>query len=214
MNLAVCTSRSVDNQTDEGLVTRVKAGDEEAFSLLLARYANRLRFQAQQYFLPGSDLDDLLQIAHVGLWQAALQYEPQSPIPFRAWVQIVVRRRLNDAIKYAQRFKRRTLDTAISMAKPLSQEDSVPHTLADRLIASESTPEEQVVQKALIHDLVTVLSVQLSDLEWRVFCDLLVTHSLIQTATRLEISYKRVDNALQRIRRKASAFMSTIDGIL
>ena len=161
-----------------------------------------MRTWTQRYFLSASDREDLWQIARFALWQAAQSYrlEAADRAPFRAWARLMVWRRVQDAVRYTQRTKRWGSMAPLSLDAPLSSEG---FALGDQVAASGGDPERAWVTREGTQDLTTALAQTLTDLEWRVFCTMLRTRSLQQTAQHLQLPYRRVDNAVQRIRHKA-----------
>jgi RNA polymerase sigma factor (sigma-70 family) len=57
---------------------------------------------AREWFIPGADSDDVQQEATIGLWEAATSYDPVKG-PFKPFANLVIRRRLADCLKHAQR---------------------------------------------------------------------------------------------------------------
>ena len=56
--------------TDEQLVKRAQAGDNQSMEELLNRYRGLVRSRARGYFLIGAEPEDLLQEGMIGLFKA------------------------------------------------------------------------------------------------------------------------------------------------
>ena len=138
---------------------------------------------ASRYYIPGADRQDVEQEALIALWEACRTYDPDRG-PFQPFANTVIRRRLTDAIKAANRQKALALTTS-------ARDRELPHLhqVADRC----ETAEE--IRRVL--EAVTRLSA------WE-------RHCVIGTATGLSYAEiggnpKRVDNTLYRARRKLRA---------
>ena len=66
---------------------------------------------ASDFYLPGSDRDDVRQEADIALWEAATHYRREHG-SFPAFARLVVKRRLVDRLKESTREKRRVLTDA------------------------------------------------------------------------------------------------------
>ncbi len=191
-----------DRWPDETLAAAVRATDEDAFSALLGRYRVRILSWIRPYFLPGADPADLMQEAMTGLYKAALDYCAGKG-PFGPFARLCVMRYVVTAVKGATRGKHRPLNTAHSLDAPLPAEDA-DCTLLDFLAGPASLePEHQLEQSLNETEFDAWRATALSELERRA-CDLyLDEHNYQDIARVMGVTPKQVDNALQRVRRKA-----------
>ena len=67
---------------------------------------------AGDYYIPGSDRDDVVQEALIALWVACQDYDPSHGVPFKTFARMVVHRRLASCLKYANRPSRLALTRA------------------------------------------------------------------------------------------------------
>lgn len=79
---------------------------------LFSRHRRLALAIARDWHLPGSDRDDVRQEALLALWEAARAYQPGRGATFPTFATTVVRRRLADAVKHANRGKHQTLTNA------------------------------------------------------------------------------------------------------
>ena len=197
---------------DAALVWQTQSGHPEAFATLLQRYEARLQWWTRNYFLSGGDRADVDQVARIAFWQAVQQYRVQDPAAqaFAVWVQVAVVRDLQDAVHTLRRRKRHaterllSLDAARKMAGTHGAAENIA-VLLDTVAAPDLSPEAVWIAQETVQDFWQALPTVLSSREWQVWQMWWQTQSIAETAHRVGLSYKFVDNALQRIRRKARA---------
>ena len=102
--------------SDEQLQQMATGGDRRAEDELAERYVRLVRVCARPYFLAGGDSEDLTQEGMLGLLSAIREYNDQSGIPFKAFAEVCIRRRIYSAIKSASRMKHTPLfDSALGL---------------------------------------------------------------------------------------------------
>lgn len=166
---------------------------------VIRKYEGLCRSIVARYFAPGMDRDDLLQEARIGLWKASRDFRPDAGSSFPSFAALCIERQVQTAIVTARRNKHRALNNASALDAPISN-DGEGLTLADILPAPIRTDRESVPWAALRE--------LLGPLERRVLDELASGLSQDALAKRLAVSPKSVDNALQRIRRKAASLAS------
>jgi RNA polymerase sigma-H factor len=187
--------------TDEELVAAYQEGHSAAIDPLLARYRQFARNRARRYFLQGSDTEDIVQEAMIGLYKAIRDFDPVREIAFRPFADVCITRHLISAVKTANRTKHSPLNSYISLVAPLSEDMDTP--LEETLdLRTTPDPAEVVVSLDEARAMRVFLDGSLSALETEVTRLYLEGFGLGEIAQRLERTTKCVDNALQRIRRK------------
>jgi len=68
---------------------------------------------ARDFFIPGSDHDDVVQEALIALWVAARDYEPGHGTSFSSFATMVIKRRLSSCVMAATRQKHLALNSAL-----------------------------------------------------------------------------------------------------
>ncbi len=190
---------------DPTIIQLAQAGDVRACEYLLYKYRNLVRTKSRSYFLAGGDKDDLLQIGMIGLWHAVMDYSPESKISFLSFARICVERHMISAIKASTRMKQSPLNNAVSLERCVEEGDNE-FDLSDILGSeNEQDPEEILLRRENIRILQSTLKAILSDFEWQVLKRYRLGRSYQEIARDLECSTKSVDNALGRIKRKASS---------
>jgi len=200
------TPISRPKDSDASLVLAVRADDEAAFVTLAGRYQWLVDRMARTYWLPGGDEDDLRQEALLGLLRACRDYRPERAA-FVGFAKLAVERTVITAVHAATRRKHETLNGAVSLDAPLPDADLDGATLGD-VVAGGRDPVDDVIATERRREFMVraaELTSQLSDLERSALDARRDGISYARTALRLGVSVKRVDNALQRARRKAAA---------
>lgn len=101
-------------QSDEGLMRAVAAGDERAFRRLVDRHGPKLRAIAGQ-FLDPSEADDAVQEALIGLWHHASRFDP-TKAALSTWLYRIVVNRCIDIRRRRLRWPWSPLDEAEDVA--------------------------------------------------------------------------------------------------
>lgn len=193
------------DMTDEELLARCRAGDEQAYEALAERYKSIVRREAGAYFpAGGADRADLIQEGMIGLYQAVMRYDPSKGTSFGSFALLVVRRRIMNAVSAANRRRHEPLNDYIPLG--LGGEGSGIDPAADE---ENSNPERIALEKEAAAEKYRKsrkFAQELSPFERQVFRIMQEGASLSETAGRLNRSKKQVDNARTRIRRKWEDF--------
>ncbi len=195
---------------DHYLVALAKDGRADAYDTIVRRYRGFVRLKASSYFLLGGEADDLIQEGLLGLYKAIRDYRTDRESSFRNFAELCITRQIITAVKTATRNKHTPLNQYVSFSQtPAAAGDS--DTTLDEVIPGPSVhdPVNQVISSEELRSLVACLSTALSDLESRVLALYLDGHSYEATAERLECDTKTVDNALQRVKRKVAAHLTS-----
>ena len=192
------------------LIALAKQGDPTAYDRIVRRYYGFVRLKASSYFLTGGDADDLIQEGLVGLYKAVRDFRSDRESSFRNFAELCITRQIITAVKTATRNKHTPLNGYVSFSQtPASAPEGEP-TL-EEVIAGPSVqdPASMVISSEELQSLVGCLSTSLSELESRVLSLYLDGRSYEEIAWRLSCEPKTVDNALQRVKRKVGAHLSS-----
>ena len=148
--------QSQTDPTDEALLTRVGAGDRDAFAILFRRLAPRVKGYLMSLGATESAADDLAQDAMVTMWRRAKSYDT-ARAKASTWLFVIARN------AWIDRLRRETVEIAYGVREPQSEhsEDATPEENAtresdrDRMqIALATLPEEQqrVVRLSFFED--------------------------------------------------------------
>ena len=192
---------SLTGISDEQLCAMAAGGDRQAEETLVRRYRWMVRAITRPYFLAGGDSDDLIQEGMMGLMKAVREFDCSKEATFRTFAEVCIRNRMFSALRAASREKHSPLNQSISIETPFFDSNSYA-TVSGH--ATNLNPEElMILRENREHDFVRI-NQQLSSLERRVLSLYLDGMTYGEIADALGKSPKSVENAVQRIRRKAA----------
>ena len=184
---------------DEALSALAKHGDQDAEETLVKRYTRLVRQLARPYYLAGGDSDDLIQEGMIGLMCGVREYDGQRAASFRTFAEICIRNRLYSAVRAASRDKHTPLNQSVPLEIPFFDGQSS----CFGAMAGEN-PEDLIIGRERVQDALSDVRKQLSDFEAKILGYYLDGLTIREMAKAVSRSPKSVDNAVQRIRRKAA----------
>lgn len=158
----------LDRDNEIALATKARAGDVKAQQLLVK---SNLRFAVQvakQYQGMGLEIEDLIQVANLGLFEAVKRFDPTRGIKFISFAVWYVRAELQKALNDLSRVVRIPSHKTMTEGKEFSTlstskkvgDDEDSETYADRYLSGEqSKPKHEVT------DLKELLNVALNSLK-------------------------------------------------
>lgn len=191
---------------DESLSDLARRGDRDAEEILVKRYNRLVRQLARPFYLAGGDSDDLIQEGMIGLICAVREYDGQRAASFRTFAEICIRNRLYSAVRAAARDKHTPLNQSVPLEMPFFDGQSS----CFGAMAGEN-PEDLIIGRERVQDALSDVRKQLSDFEAKIlgyYLDGLTVREMAEAVSR---SPKSVDNAVQRIRRKAARHLQAGD---
>ena len=158
----------LDKYTETALAEKALAGDKEAQNILVE---SNLRFAVQvakQYQGMGLELEDLIQVANLGLFEAVKRFDPSRGVKFISFAVWYVRAELQKALNDLSRVVRIPSHKTMTEGKDFSTlstskkvgDDEDSETYADRYLSGE-----QAKAKHEVTDLKELLSVALNSLK-------------------------------------------------
>jgi len=200
---------------DHYLVALAKGGRADAYDRIVRRYFSFVRLKASSYFLIGGDSDDLIQEGLVGLYKAVRDYRTDRESSFRNFAELCITRQIITAVKTATRNKHTPLNQSVSFSIAPSASGEAEPSLDEMLPGPTARdPVNQVISTEELHALVGCLSTALSELESSVLVLYLDGYSYEVVAERVGCDTKTVDNALQRVKRKVGAHLTSRNVLL
>lgn len=192
--------------TDEQLIEKIKAGEEEACTYLLDRYRELVNMKVSKYFIVGAEKEDIFQEGMIGLFKAIKTFDFTKQNSFRTFANICIERQLITAIKSSNRQKHMPLNSSVSLN--VSAYDNTENENSTELIETfdnktAEDPLETVMKKEYYKEMESAITKHLSKFEKEVLNRYIKGESYTIIAKKLESPVKSVDNAIQRIRRKA-----------
>jgi RNA polymerase sporulation-specific sigma factor len=196
---------------DDGyLVALARQGRTDAYDRIVRRYYGFVRLKASSYFLMGGDADDLIQEGLVGLYKAVRDFRRDRESSFRNFAELCITRQIITAVKTATRNKHTPLNGYVSFSQTPAAGGDVEPSLEEVLPGPVAhDPVHQVISSEELHSLVACLSSVLSELESSVLSLYLDGRSYELIGEQLGCDTKTVDNALQRVKRKVGAHLTS-----
>jgi RNA polymerase sporulation-specific sigma factor len=196
------------------IVNRAKAGNQAAFKKLLKMVEPDLKKIAPHFFIVGGDREDVMQELRLGVVKAVNSYDCTKDTTFKNFcVNLVCKRHLATAIASAKRMKNSALNDSISLDAPfILNDDGNFHSLGD-YIPDKKNPYDESPEVNLVEDIIVrqelelnseMLMDKLTSLEADIFVEYGHNSSYKEISHKLNVPAKCVDNALTRIRKKAS----------
>ena len=190
----------LETLSDEQLCAACQTGNRNAEEILAARYHRLVRSIARPYFLAGGDSEDLLQEGMFGLIKAMREFRADREASFQTFAEVCIRSRLCSVIRASRAGKHSPLNESVPLNAFLL--DAQPQY-------SQLDPEDLLIDREKAAALLNQVRSQLSELEVRVLDLYLDGCSCGEIAATVGKSYKSVDNAVQRIRRKIGRQISS-----
>ena len=194
-----------DNMEDSQIIMLINQGDEYALNYLLKKYQELVNMKINKYFIIGAEKEDIAQEGMIGLYKAIQSYNPEKQNSFKSFANICIERQLITAIKTSNRQKHMPLNSYLSLntsAYDNNDEDSV--ELIDTFNSKQSEdPLEMMMQKEHFEEVENAVNKSLSQFEKQVLDKFMKGKSYVRIAEELDSPVKSVDNAIQRIRKKA-----------
>lgn len=192
--------------SDREAVQSSQNGDMEAMEYLLEKYAPLVKKKSRKMYLMGGEQEDIIQEGMIGLYKAIRSYDIENEQgSFRGFADMCITRQIYTAVTTSNRQKHRPLNEYVSFYEPLYQgKDEAKSFLLDLLLDQEITtnPEKILLDKEEKHMLESIIVERLSSFENEVLALYLEGKKYSEISEALNTTTKRVDNAIQRIRRK------------
>lgn len=199
------TTEKYNNLTDEEIISQIKQGDESALVYLLEKYKDIVNAKVGKYFIIGAEREDVIQEGMIGLFKAIKDFNPEKQNTFKSFANICVERQLITAIKSSNRQKHMPLNSYLSLntaAYDNNDENGV--ELIDTFDSKTvEDPLETIMKEEYYNEIQNAVNKSLSKFEKQVLDRFIKGESYVTIAKRLDSPVKSVDNAIQRIRKKA-----------
>ena len=205
-NVFYSTNKDYDNMKDEDLIEIIKSGDKVAFDFLINRYKELVNMKVSKYFIIGAEKDDIVQEGLIGLFKAIKSYKSDMKSSFKSFANMCIERQLITAIKSSNRQKHMPLNSYLSLNISAYDEQDGESDISlidvfDSALIED--PLDTITKKEYYKQIEETIDKSLSDFEKQVLNRYINGESYVQIAERLDTPVKSVDNAIQRIRKKA-----------
>ena len=205
-NALYLKNKDYDKIKDEDLIEIIKAGDKFAFEYLMNKYKELVNIKVSKYYIIGAERDDIVQEGLIGLFKAIKCYKPNMKNSFKSFANMCIERQLITAIKTSNRQKHLPLNSYLSLNDSAydEQENGKDTDLIEIYNANLiEDPLETITKKEYYEHIENTIDKTLSDFEKKVLKKFINGKSYVQIADDLDTPVKSIDNAIQRIRKKA-----------
>jgi len=145
------------DRSDDMLLTRIAAGDRDAFAAAFMRYAPRVKSYLLRLGAPGAIAEDLAQDAMLSVWRRAASYD-STKAKASTWIFVIARN------AWIDKLRREKVELAYRETSPVSEEseDEAPDEAAMRTqteeqvsaaLAALSDEQRQVVRLSFFEDM-------------------------------------------------------------
>lgn len=191
------------NIADEKLIEMIKNGDKKALDYLLNKYRDIVAMKANRFFIIGAEREDIIQEGFWGLYKAIQSFDPEKQNSFKTFANLCIERQLITVIKTSNRQKNIPLNSSFSLNSAAYDENDDMSVLDVLDSNTVEDPLETIIKKEYYKSVESRIDKNLSKFEKDVLNKYIQGQSYVDIATSLDAPVKSVDNAIQRIRKKA-----------
>ena len=193
------------NLTDEQIIDKIHEGDEEALSYILNKYKELVNMKVSKYFIIGAEKEDTVQEGMIGLFKAIKSFDAKKQNSFKSFANICIERQLITAIKSSNRQKHMPLNSYLSlnMSAYDNNDDESVELLETFNSKTIEDPLDTIMKQEYYKEVEDAVNKNLGKFEKQVLDRFLKGESYVKIAEKLDSPVKSVDNAIQRIRKKA-----------
>ena len=194
----------IKDTNDSELIMLYQEGNEDAKDLLYQKYKYIMKRLLSKYksLLSKMRIDeqDANSECQIGFYSALLNYQDDKDTSLPTFITFCVERRIRNLIKKYNREKYDILKKTISLESPfLSMDGNLLDILSDK---KAKDPLKSVMEDDNFQNIIEQIKDKLTSKEYDIFLLLNQNLSLLEIAKILNLDYKQVDNASQRIKAK------------
>lgn len=202
-NLYFSLTNNYKDMSDEDLINVIKSGDKSALEFLISKYKELVNMKVSKFFMIGAEKEDIVQEGLIGLFKAVKSYNPEKQNSFKTFANLCIERQLITAIKSSNRQKHMPLNSYLSLNTTAYEEDEDSSLLEVFDAHQMEDPLDTITKKEYYQTVENAIDKSLSDFEKQVLNRYMQGESYVQIAEKLDAPVKSIDNAIQRIRKKA-----------
>jgi RNA polymerase sigma-H factor len=189
------------------LLRLAQGGDRHAEELLIESYEQLAPQVCRGFFLAGGGSADLLQAARIGLWRAIHAWDPDRGRGFRPFALVVMRREVMGLVTASRAYRQMLLSKACSLDAPTGIDEHRPALSLAEVLPAPPREANDPYELARVRERLGAIVVALAALSPQEREALRLTLnglSHAQAGSRMGGDAKKINNALQRARRKLS----------
>ena len=203
-NTAYSFKNDLQTKTDAELVEYAKNGDNEALECLLDKYKELVNIKVSKYFIIGAEREDIVKEGMIGLYKAIKNFELDKQNSFKSFASLCIERQLITAIKTSNRQKHIPLNSSLSLNTAVYENEDDVSLMEFFNSKTTEDPLDTVTKKEYYKFVGNKIDESLSDFEKQVLTRFAAGDSYVKIAEKLDAPVKAIDNAIQRIRKKAN----------
>ena len=189
--------------SDEEIIKIIRNGDKNALDYIINKYKDIVSIKVSKYFIIGAEKDDIIQEGLIGLYKAIRSFDIEKENSFKTFANLCIERQLITAIKTSNRQKHMPLNSYLSLNMS-AYEDEEADTIIDVFESNlAEDPLDTITKKEYYLSVESAIDKSLSNFEKKVLNRFAKGESYVQIAEKLNTPVKSIDNAIQRIRKKA-----------
>ena len=205
MQILYFSNSKYDNLEDEKLIKLIKENnDTDALNYLLDKYTDLVNMKVSKYFIVGAEKEDIVQEGLIGLFKAVKNFDKTKLSSFKTFANLCVERQLQTAIKSSTRQKHMPLNSYLSLNTSAYEDDNDMTVMEMLDLNTSEDPLDTITKKEYYKFVENRIEETLSDFEKQVLHRYANGESYVEIAKKLDSPVKSVDNAIQRIRKKAT----------
>lgn len=197
-------SSKYEKNTDEELISMIRLGDKNAQTYLFERYKDFVNMKANKFYVIGAEREDMIQEGLIGLYKAIKSFNVDKQNSFRTFANLCVERQLITAIKSSNRQKHIPLNSSFSLNLSAYDENDDTTVLDVLDTKTAEDPLDTITKRERFEHIESRIDETLSSFEKKVLNRYIQGESYNDIAMKLDTPVKAVDNAIQRIRKKAN----------
>ena len=199
------TDNNYSIKSDEQLIALIKSGDKIAIDFIIEKYKDLVNKKVGKYFMIGAEKEDIIQEGMIGLFKAIQSFDSTKQNSFKTFANLCIERQLITAIKTSNRQKHMPLNSYLSLSSSAYNNEEDGDTSMIEFFDSHTTedPLETITKKEYYKKVENTIDKSLSTFEKQVLQRFIKGESYLTIAEQLNSPVKSVDNAIQRIRKKA-----------
>ncbi len=189
--------------SDEEVIKLINSGDKNALDYIINKYKEVVNIKVSKYFIIGAEKEDIVQEGLIGLYKAIKSFDSEKDNSFKTFANLCIERQLITAIKTSNRQKHMPLNSYLSLNMSAYEDedaDTVLDVFDSNLIED---PLDTITKKEYYVEIENAINKSLSDFEKKVLNRFAKGESYVEIADKLNTPVKSIDNAIQRIRKKA-----------
>lgn len=202
-NLYFSVTNNYNSMSDEDLIVSIKSGDKSALEFLIDKYKELVNMKISRFFIIGAEREDIIQEGLIGLFKAIKSYNVDKQNSFKTFANMCIERQLITAIKSSNRQKHIPLNSYLSLNTAAYDEDEDTTLMEVMNFDQIEDPLDTITKQEYYKSVETAIDKSLSDFEKQVLNRYMQGESYVQIAEKLDTPVKSIDNAIQRIRKKA-----------